>query len=123
AVIAHAASATAQQPRPLRAPAEHAIDQWTTEHGLPQNSVTAIVQSPDGYLWVGTFGGLARFDGSRFTLIERHDSTGRHIDRVLSLALDADGSLWIGTESGLLHRREADYRRYTTADGLPDDEI
>lgn len=122
-LIALSASASAQQPQPLLAPAEYAIDQWTTEHGLPQNSVNAIVQSPDGYLWVGTFGGLARFDGSRFSLVERRDSTGRHIDRVLSLALAGDGSLWIGTEAGLLHRRDGGYARYTTADGLPDDEI
>src|SRR5687767_4288012 len=56
---------SAQQPAPLRTPPEFAIDQWTTEHGLPQNSVNAMVIGPDGYLWVGTFGGLARFDGNR----------------------------------------------------------
>ena len=41
---------------------------WTTENGLPQNTITAICQTPDGYLWLGTFGGLARFDGVKFTV-------------------------------------------------------
>ncbi|MBR9989555.1 MAG: hypothetical protein KFH98_07355, partial [Gemmatimonadetes bacterium] len=113
----------AQTVQPLREPAEFAIDQWTTEHGLPQNSVNAILQMPDGYLLVGTFGGLARFDGTRFTTLERVDSAGRHVDRVLSLALGADGSLWIGTEAGLLRRRGSDYELYTPADGLPGEEI
>lgn len=69
----------AQRPRPLIAPPEFAIDQWTTADGLPQNSVNAILQTRDGYLWVGTFGGLARFDGSTFSLIDRSDGSGRHI--------------------------------------------
>ncbi|MFW6040038.1 MAG: two-component regulator propeller domain-containing protein [Gemmatimonadota bacterium] len=87
-------------PRPWSAPPAHAIDQWTTEDGLPQNSVNAIVEAPDGHLWLGTFGGLVRFDGTRFTLVERVDSAGRHIDRVHSLAVAPDGGLWIGTEAG-----------------------
>lgn len=116
---------SAQERRPLVAPAAYQIDQWTTEDGLPQNSVNALVQGPDGYLWLGTFGGLVRFDGLRFTLMERTDSAGtRHVDRVLALAVGRDGSLWIGTENaGLMRRRDGDYEVYTTADGLPDDQI
>jgi ligand-binding sensor domain-containing protein len=118
-----ASVAGAQGVERLREPAEFAIDQWTTEHGLPQNSVNAILQMPDGYLLVGTFGGLARFDGTRFTPLERVDSAGRHMDRVLSLAAGTDGSLWVGTEAGLLRRRGDTWKQYTQADGLPGDEI
>jgi signal transduction histidine kinase/ligand-binding sensor domain-containing protein len=119
-----AGPAAAQEVRRLSEPPQFALDQWTTEHGLPQNSVNALAQTPDGYLWVGTFGGLARFDGSSFRLIERLDSSGRHIDRVLSLAAAHDGSLWVGTESGLLHLRPGPHWDvYAAADGLPDDEI
>ena len=114
---------SAQQPQPLRAPPAFAVDQWTTEHGLPQNSVNAMVIGPDGYLWVGTFGGLARFDGNRFTPVERTDSSGRNIDRVLALALGPDSALWIGTETGLLRRKRGTYQVFTRANGLPDDEV
>lgn len=109
------ASATgAQQTRALTSPPAHSIQQWTTADGLPQNSVNAIAYAPDGYLWVGTFGGLARFDGARFTLVERVDDAGRHVDRVLSLAVGLDSSLWIGTENGLFRRRGDAYQAFDT---------
>ena len=69
---------------------------WTTEHGLPQNSVNAIEQSRSGFLWLATYDGLARFDGHAFTTF-RHDS-----NRMTSVHEDANGRLWVGTESGLL---------------------
>jgi len=47
------------------------IDTWETEDGLPENSATAMVQTPEGYLWFGTFNGLVRFDGVRFTVFNR----------------------------------------------------
>lgn len=114
--------AAAQQTRSLVEPPEFALDQWTTQDGLPQNSVTAIAQTPDGYLWVGTFGGLARFDGTRFRLVERTDSGGRHVDRIRALAVGQDSVLWVGTENGLLRYKDG-YRVYTTAHGLPDNEV
>lgn len=71
---------------------------WSLAEGLPQVSATAIVQDGDGYLWVGTFGGLVRFDGVRFELVEG----GGCSSRILSLAAGPDGSLWVGTQrSGL----------------------
>lgn len=113
----------AQEPRPLLAPAEFAIDQWTTEDGLPQNSVNAMARGVDGYLWIGTFGGLARFDGTTFTRMERTDAAGRHVDRVLSLAVGPDSSLWIGTESGLVRRKGGVYHTLGADEGVPVDEI
>ena len=47
--------------------AQHRFDSWTTESGLPQNSVNDILRTRDGYLWLATHGGLVRFDGVRFT--------------------------------------------------------
>lgn len=113
----------AQRVRPLTAPPEFSVDQWTTIDGLPQNSVNGIAQTPDGYIWIGTFGGLARFDGLRFVLVERSDSSGRHVDRVLSLAVAPDSALWVGTENGLLHYSGGRFTRYSAADGLPGREI
>src|SRR5688500_12912567 len=111
------------QTRPLIEPPDFVLSQWTTADGLPQNSVTAIAQTPDGYLWLGTFGGVARFDGSSFRLAPRVDSAGQHTDRVLSLAVGRDSALWIGTEAGLLRYHGGRYDVYTTANGLPDGEI
>jgi signal transduction histidine kinase/ligand-binding sensor domain-containing protein len=111
------------QTRALIEPPEFAVDRWTTRDGLPQNSVNAIAQTPDGYLWLGTFGGLARFDGSTFTVAERVDSSGRHVDRILALAVGPDSALWVGTETGLLRYHHGSFTAYTTAQGLADNEI
>ena len=48
---------------------------WQVEQGLPQNKVTAAVQTRDGYLWAGTYNGLARFDGVRFTVFDDNNIT------------------------------------------------
>ena len=52
------------------APIPYSVRIWQTDEGLPQNSVHAIAQTRDGYLWVGTREGLARFDGVRFTVVD-----------------------------------------------------
>lgn len=121
AVALAVAGAAVQDVRPLASPPAFVLDQWTTRDGLPQNSVNAIAQAPDGHLWIGTFGGLVRFDGATFRAVERTDSAGRHVDRVLSMAVGPDSALWIGTEQGLLRLKNNQYRAYTSADGLPDD--
>jgi ligand-binding sensor domain-containing protein len=70
------------------------------EQGLPQNKVTAVVQTRDGYLWVGTYNGLARFDGVHFTVFDDNNTPELRSSRVTSLFEAGDGTLWIGTESG-----------------------
>lgn len=72
---------------------------WTLK-GLQQNSVTSIVQTPDGYLWLGTPAGLARFDGINFrtfTTVNTRELKNNHIS---ALAADQQGTIWIGTENG-----------------------
>jgi signal transduction histidine kinase/ligand-binding sensor domain-containing protein len=73
---------------------------WQAEEGLPQNKVTAVVQTHDGYLWVGTYSGLARFDGVRFTVFDDNNTPELHGSRVTSLFESPDGTLWIGRENG-----------------------
>jgi ligand-binding sensor domain-containing protein/signal transduction histidine kinase len=77
---------------------------WQTEHGLPQNSVTALLQTRDGYLWAGTFNGLARFDGLRFVVFDAAQTGSLKTGRVTCLFEDAAGTLWVGEESGDLAR-------------------
>lgn len=73
---------------------------WQVEQGLPQNKVTAVVQTHDGYLWVGTYNGLARFDGVHFTVFDDNNTPELRSSRITSLFESGDGTLWIGAESG-----------------------
>src|SRR5437016_1810578 len=80
------------------------LDLWQSEQGLPENTVEAIAQTRDGYLWVGTQEGLARFDGVRFLAFNRRTVAVLRSDTISSLAADSAGGLWIGaTEGGVLH--------------------
>lgn len=76
------------------------ITKWTTREGLPQNTVTSILQTRDGYIWIATFGGLARFDGLKFTIFDAANSSAFTETRITSLYEDRFGTLWIGTEPG-----------------------
>ncbi len=97
---------------------------WTTENGLPQNSVNAIVQTRDGYLWLATFGGLARFDGVRFTVFDTANTPALKSTRIISLYEDRAGALWIGAEFGGLARyADNQFTAWTTKDGLPDGKV
>jgi Predicted periplasmic ligand-binding sensor domain len=82
--------------------AQYGCDVWDSDSGLPQNSVDAILQTRDGYLWLGTQEGLVRFDGVRFTIFDSRNSHAMHDDWVKALCETRDGTLWIGTEAGLL---------------------
>lgn len=87
-------------------PRQFLVQNWTRENGLPGNSVTSVAQTPDGYLWVGTFTGLARFDGVRFTEVILEKIPGITDEAVTSLQTDREGNLWIGMLDGHLIRRE-----------------
>ena len=76
---------------------------WRMEEGLPHNTVRAILQTRDGYMWLGTYGGLVRFDGVRFRVFDNRNS-GLRDNEVRALAEDNEGNLWVGTTAGGLHR-------------------
>ena len=97
ALLASASTAFALNPAKQIAQYVHVV--WDSDRGLPQNSVTAIVQTPDGYIWVGTQEGLVRFDGVRFTIFDRRQGAIPH-NYVTALFAARDGSLWIGTNDG-----------------------
>lgn len=95
---------------------------WQREQGLPQNSVRAIAQTSDGYLWLGSDDGITRFDGVRFVSVGLRE--GLRSGRVRVLLADSAGALWIGTTGGGLARWQAGKFMYLTAqDGLPSDSI
>ncbi|HVU27087.1 MAG TPA: two-component regulator propeller domain-containing protein [Verrucomicrobiae bacterium] len=77
---------------------------WQTDDGLPNNAVTAIVQTHNGYLWLATYDGLVRFDGASFTRFDNSNTPEMRSSRVTSLFEDAESNLWIGYETGELNR-------------------
>ncbi len=85
----------------LRAEApSYMIRNWQTEAGLPQDTVTALAATSDGYLWLGTYNGLARFDGLNFTVFAADKIPELENGRISSLYADTRGRLWIGHETG-----------------------
>jgi ligand-binding sensor domain-containing protein/signal transduction histidine kinase len=91
---------------------------WETEDGLPNNRVNALAQTTDGYLWVGTHDGLARFDGTEFTVYKAGNGSALTRNSIRALCASRDGSLYIGTEDGLVMLKDGGFSRMDTIDGL-----
>ena len=90
---------------------DYLVQAWDTDSGLPNSTVTSIAQTPDGYIWVGTrYGGLARFDGSRFVTFNPVNTPELKSIEIRKLLVDAGGPLWIGTvEGGIVSYRNGKF--------------
>jgi diguanylate cyclase (GGDEF)-like protein len=97
---------------------EYAVELYTTANGLPQSSVLAMVQTRDGYLWLGTYEGLARFDGQAFTIFDKSNTPEMESNGIKALAEDPQGGLWVGTTSGLLRFSHGRFERFDERQGL-----
>lgn len=86
------------------ASAQSRFDVWTTEHGLPQASVVNVVQTPDGFLWASTLGGLARFDGLRFRVFDTATNPELPTSRLAAIFVDDTGVIWVVTQDRQLLR-------------------
>ncbi|MGH9380326.1 MAG: sigma 54-interacting transcriptional regulator, partial [Thermoanaerobaculia bacterium] len=107
--------------RPL---SPYIVRAWTADDGLPVNSVTAIEQTADGYLWLGTFGGLVRFDGVAFRTFTAADVPGLGDDRILALREDRSGTLWIGTRhNGVFRLRDGVFSAPAWSGALPSPQV
>ena len=93
--------------RPLE---ELGRDHWTTRDGLPHNSVNAIAQTPEGYLWFATWEGLVRYNGQAFTVLDRRDIPVLHDAALRALHVDTTGRLVVGGARGTLARLTLDGR-------------
>ncbi len=92
---------------------------WTTKEGLPQNTVYAIVQDKDGYIWIGTDSGLARFDGINFRIFNTYNTDEIKNNSITSLYAASDGSLWIGTFGGGINLyRNGTFKHFSQEHGL-----
>ncbi len=85
---------------------------------IPNDVLTAIVQTRDGYIWVGTEGGLARFDGVRFVDFMKANTSAFHSNVISDLMEDREGNLWLGTGAGLQLLRNPIVATYTPRDGI-----
>ncbi len=99
--------------------ASYARQAWVMENGLPQNTVQALAQTRDGFVWLGTEVGLVRFDGNGFVLFDRNSNPGLPGNDVRSLLEARDGSFWIGTSEGLARWKDGSATKFSTANGLP----
>jgi len=100
------------------------LDNWQSESGLPQNSVLAILQTRDGYLWFGTQEGVARFDGVRFAVFDRTNTPAFQNNHVQALLEDQGGNLWIATYGGgLIRHTRGTFTRFSTSNGLSNDTV
>lgn len=94
---------------------------WHIQNGLPEETVQALAQGPNGYLWVGTTGGLSKFDGSRFVNFSSMTLPELPEDNVFSLLVAKDGTLWLSTEGGgLVHYAHGVFHSYSAQQGLTD---
>ncbi len=86
---------------PSLKPSQYVADNWQIPEGLPQTSAQAVTRTPDGYLWIGTQEGLARFDGVRFTVYDGSTEAAIPNKHIAVLYVDRAGRLWIGTRAGI----------------------
>jgi signal transduction histidine kinase/ligand-binding sensor domain-containing protein len=75
------------------------VDSWSSEEGLPDNEVISVIQTKDGYLWLGTLNGLVRFDGIHFTVFDENNTPGLGSDRIVYLFEDSRTNLWVGMDT------------------------
>ena len=109
---------------PSRLFTQYTQNVWSTDAGLPHNSVTAIAQTPDGYLWLGGEEGLARFDGVRFSVFDTQNTPNLKSNQITALLVDTNKNLWIGTNGGgLTLFSNGKFTNYSSRNGLSNDSI
>jgi signal transduction histidine kinase/ligand-binding sensor domain-containing protein/CheY-like chemotaxis protein len=105
---------------PSRRLSQYVAESWDAAEGLAQNTVMVLLQTRDGYLWLGTESGLVRFDGVRFTTFDRHNTPALEHHFIRALAEGPDGTLWIGTHpGGLVRYRDGVFTPFGRVQGLP----
>src|SRR6202789_304478 len=120
-LLAFTASALALDPH--RSLDHYGHQAWRTDSGLPQNTVHSILQTRDGFVWLGTDGGLVRFDGVDFVTFDAENTPQFKSDTISDLLEDHSGNLWISTGAGLVNYRGGAFTAYTAARGLPADTV
>jgi ligand-binding sensor domain-containing protein/tRNA A-37 threonylcarbamoyl transferase component Bud32 len=104
---------------PEKAVTQYIINSWNDDNGLPQNTVRTLLQTSDGYLWIGTEEGLARFDGLKFTRFDSTNTAEITNNFIFTLFEDSSQQLWIGTVGGgLLMVKNGQFKCFTEKEGF-----
>jgi ligand-binding sensor domain-containing protein/signal transduction histidine kinase len=103
--------------------AQYSHTVWQTENGLPQNTVRAILQTQDGYIWLATEEGLVRFDGLSFTVFDKHNVPRMRSNNIQVIYENKQGDLWVGTDDGLARLRNGSFTVYSNKDGLSNNNV
>ncbi len=123
ALLCIALSAPAVGLEPTRELTQYGYSHWDTERGLPQNTVSVIRQTSDGYIWIGTQEGMARFDGVRFVTYDSRNTPALGT-KIYDLMEDGQGNLWVGTSSGAVRKdRAGNFRRFGAKEGFPESQV
>lgn len=97
---------------------QYVRDVWLVKDGLPEGAVLGIKQSKDGYLWLATWRGLVRFDGSEFSVITMQNQPVLPGNVIFTLGTGADGALWAGTGAGVVRHQAGQFAVFGEAQGL-----
>ncbi|HEX4772494.1 MAG TPA: two-component regulator propeller domain-containing protein [Bryobacteraceae bacterium] len=109
---------------PSEALTQYVRKTWGSDTGLSESSVMSIAQTPDGYLWVGTEGGLYRFDGTTFTRFDKQNTRALRTNVITALLVDRRGVLWIGTAGkGVVWLVDGEFRRAPAVSGGGEDSV
>lgn len=105
---------------------QYLLDQWETADGLPFNTISSIVQTPDGYLWLASSNGLFRFDGIKFSnipFVKKEEISPLETAEPVTLLVNRENDLWIGSNIGLTRCRNRQFKTFTSGDGLSENRI
>ena len=108
---------------PARRADSYSVQGWSTEQGLPSSKIRSVVETHDGYLWIATAQGMARFDGIHFTVFTRATNPELGGGGFYSVVEGPDGTVWCGGDNGLFCYRDGHFKHFTIKDGLKDDYV
>ncbi len=108
---------------PKRALTQYVHESWSAARGLPQSTGLSLAFTRDGFLWIGTEEGIARFDGATFTVHDRRNTPGLPHNLIYSLLGGRDGSLWVGTAAGLARFVEGSAHPFGAREKVPEKSI
>jgi len=98
---------------------QYNFSHWTTDNGLPSNSLLHIFQTSDGYLWISGYSGLIRFDGNKFTIFNTANTDVFESNVIRNLAEDSKGNLWMTTQgSGLVSYNKGKFTAFGKESGM-----